>query len=202
LTLTKAPVAVEAELDLQPYRQFVELWRNILEPVDLKYSDLDAMKQKQLITTIYDQFMHCLLMLIDKLDLTYVNVSTQACENNLDPKKSSQSHQHQTDSLKSRNVWTIRPNSSGDFDTFINLVELTGILLLECHVECFKQWVFLFSKKIVRSCDHLPMVGGFYKLLELTMVLCDRLDFFQSISNSSDDSSVQFFDLSFFSLLI
>ena len=201
LTLTKAPIASEAELDLQPYRQYVELWRNLLNPFEFDYRNLNTDKKKEICSMIYDQFMHCLLLLIDKLDLSYKivqNPSTVAggCSSTTftavgsllsQSGRSGHSHhqQEQTDSLKSRMILTIRPNSTGDFDTFINLVELSGILLIDHQIEHFHQWIFLFGKKIVRCSEHLPMVGGFYKLLELIMVLCDRLDFFQSIDGSS-----------------
>ena len=70
---------------------------------------------------------------------------------------------------------------------FINLVELIGVLLVDVHVDCFRQWVFLFGKNIVRFSSRLPLVSGFYKILDIIMVICDKINFFVGVNEFNDE---------------
>ncbi|KAJ9593224.1 hypothetical protein L9F63_015223, partial [Diploptera punctata] len=72
----------------------------------------------------------------------------------------------------------LEANTKKDFQVFINLVDLIRDVLCNVDSKLFHTWTQPFMCHIITESSHKPLVSGFYKLLTVTLELCDKNSYF------------------------
>jgi hypothetical protein len=131
---------------------------------DLPISDT---KLKEIGPIVYDELIAGCIKLIQKLDLSYSLES--------DPSTPSGS---MTESK-------LKPTNAKDLEVFNYLVGFCTDVLPNTLTECFSRWVYIFGKELISLSNEFPLVGGFYKLLTVTMKVCEKLSYFDALEKSN-----------------
>jgi DNA-dependent protein kinase catalytic subunit len=135
---------------------------------------------------VYDVFIQGVIQLIQRLDLSY---SVQKIEEEATP----------TSEIPEANgalLSTLQPRVPKDMEIFLSLVELVKRLLGSTATESFMRWPYLFGREIAAISARLPMISGFYKLMTLSLRLCDKHGYFRRMTPddtlmTDDDSDRQ-----------
>uniref|UniRef100_A0A8C4S1N9 DNA-dependent protein kinase catalytic subunit n=1 Tax=Erpetoichthys calabaricus TaxID=27687 RepID=A0A8C4S1N9_ERPCA len=152
------------------YRDYLDLFKSLLDcdkMMESGFVDGEALSSplRSLNRLLYDELMKSLLKIIEKLDLSVGNFST---ENNLSIPSSD----------PSANLFPSKPK---DFTAFINLVDFCSELLLQKHNDYFAQWVYVLGYELILQSTRFPLVSGFYKLLSVCMKIAKKIKYFQGV---------------------
>ena len=129
---------------------------------------------------IYEQLITSIMLLVQKLDLTYSLGSILAPGEEKEPEKK----ELETDVLlESDNLHRLLPNKPADFELFFNLVDFSREILLKYNTQLFTDWVHIFGKEMIKLSNQFPLISGFYKFLTITMVLSERNKYFENITD-------------------
>ncbi|KAI8803069.1 hypothetical protein BJ742DRAFT_830454 [Cladochytrium replicatum] len=66
-----------------------------------------------------------------------------------------------------------------DFAIFANFVGFSQLFLPNVRTHSFRPWVFVFGEAIITLSSKLPLISGFYKLMEILYQITRKLDFFE-----------------------
>ncbi|EDV28309.1 uncharacterized protein TRIADDRAFT_20924, partial [Trichoplax adhaerens] len=196
------PVYVETDSDLNisqdsviletgpriSYKDYISLWKNLIQATEIKV-DLtiiyhSSFHREHIIyvqRSLYNELLHSLQRILLKLDLTSsqqttIEEETQSSEGTSNP------------------VAGLKPNVPKDFQVFINIVDFTKALLPTTRTEFFLPWIFPFGKNLVLLSTRLPLVSGFYKLLEICMTISSSLSYFEVIITFTDKDKAESID--------
>ena len=159
---TSSSTATTPEIVL--WEQYLELWKQLLNPIQLPELQLDETRCKEISSIVYNELIQAIIQLIQKLDLGYTT------EQNND---------------------AVKPKNPKDFDIFLHLVDFVKSLLLSTHQQFFVKWVYLFSKELVVKSSEHPLVSGFYKLLTVALRICEKQAYFDKILGNQISLSVE-----------
>ncbi|KAI6646753.1 DNA-dependent protein kinase catalytic subunit [Oopsacas minuta] len=164
------------------YQDFLPLWLNLIDPQrtpTVAVLLLDFPNAEGMYRVIYDEVIHAILLILDKLDLsTESTTSTQDSEltNSLD------------------DLTTLQPKNPNEYQFFLNLVDFTGELLPSAQLEMFSHWVLPFGRMLIILSHTYPHVSGFLKLLTTCMSVCRKLKYFDNEDRMEIEQETLHFD--------
>lgn len=186
------------------YVEYIPLWKSLLEPSDydkrvagtlLSGEGKTAEKREEemniLCNTIYDVFIQGVLHTIQKLDLTYT-IRKDISDSKGLLQKSTTEEEKEDDSLADEVVAApgmYIPRSPKEMETFLNLVEFMKLLLPSTSVDKFKRWPLIFGREIISISTKLPLISGFYRLLTISMKICEKSSYFAGITKLPENTS-------------
>ena len=189
------------------YVEYVPLWQSLLEPSEHdrnfagslllltttsgKAAGPNDNERKKamdaLCRTVYDVFVQGVLHTVQRLDLTYSvrkstgNSAAQAATGGEEDAKLL------VDEVVAAPGMYV-PRSPKEMETFLKLVEFLKLLLLlpGTSADAFARWAFIFGREITSLSSRLPLISGFYRLLTVSMKLCEKTKYFSGLSRSPD----------------
>ncbi|XP_054711224.1 DNA-dependent protein kinase catalytic subunit-like, partial [Uloborus diversus] len=166
----------ESTLNVTTYKDYIYLWKNILNVVQLK--ELSAIgvaveERQHLMECIYDEILKSSLSIISKLDLTLQR-----------NKRADEAFDEEID-ISSDPLNGMYPSNITDYYIFINIVDFLRDLLTENCMELFSKWVYPFGREMIFYITKHPYHSGFYKLLSLALSICVEIGYFNVISSSN-----------------
>jgi DNA-dependent protein kinase catalytic subunit len=157
------------------YHEYIALWRNL---IDMPYSllndetfNIESNVFESIQEDIYSEFVKQVLTTIQSLNLK-LKTSTEEL------------------SRETFDVSQLSPENSKDFDLFLNLVELSKMLLLETRTDRFIRWSFVFLESVLESTTIHPLVSGFYKLIGIVVKICSDYSLFRTVGENEDSARI------------
>lgn len=185
------------------YVEYIPLWKSLLEPSDYDKRIAGTLlgtkgkshseEMNELCKTVYDVFVQGVLDTMQKLDLTYtIRRDNQESQGILLKKEKDEDEKLVDEVIAAPGMYA--PHSPREMETFLNLVEFLKMLLPDTPADMFSRWAFVFGREVISHSTRLPLVSGFYRLLTVSLRLCERSGYFIGTnrlteSNSSNSAS-------------
>lgn len=144
------------------YRNYIPLWKHLLEPLNSGNEEISKM--------IYSEFIKDLFMIIDKIDLSTKKRKFHNVDDQVD-----QEFFFSDPSLD------LEPVRAENFQVLYNLVHLyTDVILAQTNEYLqanFLQWLEHWLEKTIQLSFKHPLVSAFPQLIEISLKVIDRLNY-------------------------
>lgn len=144
------------------YKQYLPLWKRLLEPDDEKYSGISKL--------IYNHFIEDCFLIIEKLDLSTQKRKFYDASMDVD-----------REFFFSDPSLDLEPVRAENFQILYNLVQFYSDVVSDQSVEClrsnFIEWLELWLEKSIQLSMKHPLISGFLQLIEISLKVMDRLDY-------------------------
>ncbi|XP_066926586.1 DNA-dependent protein kinase catalytic subunit-like [Clytia hemisphaerica] len=166
------------------YKTFLPLWIHLIDHQNYNILPMSEEESRNLKEIVYDGVINAVLSTLNKLNLTAQKESTSPSSDtdlvDVDDSK------HDADPTSG--LVATMPN---DFQVFVNIVEFVRGLISTHSMSSFERWQLVFVENVITLSSRYPLVSGFYKLLQTTCQIIEKIKPVQREELENTPSSVQ-----------
>ncbi|XP_046395507.1 DNA-dependent protein kinase catalytic subunit-like [Ischnura elegans] len=158
--------------------QYVPFWQALFTPSRSQTKGIDASDYEKTLQLLFHQFISSTQLLLSRLDLSLVKEEDDIGEvSPVEAKKKC---------LRPKNEYGLASSTPKDFVIFCNLVSIVSKVFPRVEMHLMEDHLIHITLVIIGYSEDLPLISGFYKLLESCLLVYTELKYFEGMKNPGE----------------